>query len=79
VKHTSVGYTQGRDHKPDYHIACGGNSAHTEAIQCYFDETEVSYRDLLETFMGSIDITTINGQVECFARVLCNPCRLWQP
>eukprot|EP00929_Paragymnodinium_shiwhaense_P059157 TRINITY_DN29612_c0_g1_i3.p1 TRINITY_DN29612_c0_g1~~TRINITY_DN29612_c0_g1_i3.p1 ORF type:complete len:184 (+),score=24.04 TRINITY_DN29612_c0_g1_i3:88-639(+) len=59
---TSVGYTQGNTDQPSYGTICTGLSWHTEAVQVYFDEAQVTYDQLLEEFWRSIDPTVRNGQ-----------------
>jgi len=59
---TSVGYTQGDLEKPTYEAICTGRTRHTEAVQVFFDESVVSYQDLLKEFWSSIDPTVVDGQ-----------------
>ena len=60
VKSTCVGYTQGKLQKPTYKEVCSGRSGHTEACQLLFDPTEVSYKELCETLLGTVDPTAEN-------------------
>lgn len=45
-----VGYTGGKNAQPTYESVCGGDG-HSEAIQLEYDESALSYEDLLETFL----------------------------
>lgn len=62
VTQTAVGYTQGNVEKPDYGAVCGGGTGHTEAVQVYFDESVVTFDELLDVFFNRVDPTTVNGQ-----------------
>eukprot|EP00927_Polykrikos_kofoidii_P074821 TRINITY_DN70860_c0_g1_i1.p1 TRINITY_DN70860_c0_g1~~TRINITY_DN70860_c0_g1_i1.p1 ORF type:complete len:240 (-),score=27.41 TRINITY_DN70860_c0_g1_i1:120-839(-) len=62
VKATSVGYAQGNMEKPTYRLICSGRSGHTEVVQVYFDDSEVSYDQLLEAFWRLVDPTVVDGQ-----------------
>ncbi|GFR49326.1 hypothetical protein Agub_g11352 [Astrephomene gubernaculifera] len=62
VTSTSVGYTGGPDPKPTYDSVCSGRTGHAEAVQCTYDPKECSYEQLLDTFFGRIDPTTLHRQ-----------------
>eukprot|EP00927_Polykrikos_kofoidii_P060629 TRINITY_DN55571_c0_g1_i1.p1 TRINITY_DN55571_c0_g1~~TRINITY_DN55571_c0_g1_i1.p1 ORF type:complete len:239 (+),score=42.80 TRINITY_DN55571_c0_g1_i1:77-793(+) len=62
VMATSVGYSQGHTEKPSYESVCAGGTGHTEAVQVFFDDSVISYEKLLETFLGYIDPTVVDGQ-----------------
>jgi len=62
VVSTSVGYTQGKAKNPTYDAVCSGTTGHTEAIQCTYNESEVSYDELLDLFFSRVDPTTLNRQ-----------------
>jgi peptide-methionine (S)-S-oxide reductase len=57
------GYTGGTaPGKPTYKEVCSGLTGHAEVIQITFDNTIISYEDLLVIFMTSHDPTTLNRQ-----------------
>eukprot|EP00752_Nemacystus_decipiens_P013846 g12293.t1 len=62
VTDTSVGYTQGDVEKPTYGEVCSGSTGHTEAVQVYYNPSEVSFEELCGVFFGRIDPTQVNGQ-----------------
>ncbi|CAM9626462.1 unnamed protein product [Ectocarpus sp. 13 AM-2016] len=59
---TSVGYTQGAVEKPTYGEVCSGSTGHTEAVQVYYNPSEVSFEELCGVFFGRINPTQVNGQ-----------------
>ncbi len=59
---TSVGYTQGEKKNPTYDEVCGGYTGHTEAVQCIYDDKEVTFDALLDVFFNRVDPTTLNRQ-----------------
>lgn len=44
-----MGYTGGDNAKPTYGSVCGGDG-HTEALKVIYDPSQVSYKELLDTF-----------------------------
>ncbi|MHB8572979.1 MAG: peptide-methionine (S)-S-oxide reductase MsrA [Candidatus Dormibacteria bacterium] len=56
------GYTGGQLESPSYRDVCGGRTGHAEAVEVTFDETQVSYSELLSTFWNIHDPTTLNSQ-----------------
>lgn len=56
------GYTGGQIKNPAYKEICTGRTGHAEAIQVFYDETIISYKELLEIFFATHDPTTINRQ-----------------
>ncbi|EAR00535.1 peptide-methionine (S)-S-oxide reductase MsrA [Maribacter sp. HTCC2170] len=57
------GYTGGTaPGKPTYKEVCSGLTGHAEVVQITFDQSFVSYEDLLIIFMTSHDPTTLNRQ-----------------
>ena len=62
VKRTVVGYTGGRQDKPDYETVSSGTTGHAEAIEVFYNPTETSYEKLLDVFWRNIDPTTKNQQ-----------------
>ncbi len=63
VKKVRSGYSGGKvPGKPTYREVCSGLTGHAEVVQVEFDESEISYRDLLLIFMSTHDPTTLNRQ-----------------
>jgi len=57
---TCVGYTQGSVTKPSYEAVCSGTTGHTEGIQLIFDPTVISYSQLCEKLLSTVDPTAKN-------------------
>lgn len=62
VQQVVSGYTGGHIKNPAYREICTGRTGHAEAIQIFFDETIISYQELLEIFFATHDPTTLNRQ-----------------
>ncbi len=58
----AVGYMGGETDKPDYKAVCSGNTGHTEAVQLLFDDSRVSYSQLLDAFFAMHNPTTLDRQ-----------------
>lgn len=56
------GYAGGHTTNPSYEDICKGDTQHAEVIQVDFDETEISFEQLLNVFFGIHDPTTLNRQ-----------------
>lgn len=56
------GYMGGVSDNPTYRQVCSGNSGHVEVVRVTFDESQVSYEDLLDVFFTVHDPTTPNRQ-----------------
>lgn len=56
------GYTGGWKENPTYQEVCAGNTGHLEAVKVTFDDTKISYDELLEIFWRQIDPTDAGGQ-----------------
>lgn len=56
------GYTGGQTKDPTYAEVCSGGTGHLEAVQVYFDQTGVTYEELLEHFWRHVDPTDPGGQ-----------------
>lgn len=48
--------------EPTYNEVCAGITGHTEAVIVYYDPKECTYEQLLDTFFGRVNPTTVNGQ-----------------
>ena len=56
------GYAGGEVENPTYEEVCTGKTGHAEVVQVVYDPEKVSYRDLLITYLTSIDPTDGGGQ-----------------
>jgi peptide-methionine (S)-S-oxide reductase len=56
------GYSGGHMENPDYKSVCSGNTGHAECLQITFDDTQISYEEILGVFWGTHDPTTLNRQ-----------------
>ncbi|MBT4793386.1 MAG: peptide-methionine (S)-S-oxide reductase MsrA [Halobacteriovoraceae bacterium] len=57
-----VGYCGGKTIDPTYEQISLGNTGHAETVQVKFDNTKVSYQELLDLFWRLHDPTTLNSQ-----------------
>ncbi|MEQ1538504.1 MAG: peptide-methionine (S)-S-oxide reductase MsrA [Sphingorhabdus sp.] len=62
VSGVESGYLGGHVADPNYKQVCGGDTGHAEAIRIAFDESVVSYADLLDIFFATHDPTQLNRQ-----------------
>lgn len=62
VVSTTVGYTGGHQSNPDYLQVCSGTTNHAEAVNIVFDDSQISYADLLDIFFALHNPTTLNRQ-----------------
>jgi len=56
------GYTGGHKPHPTYEEVSSGETGHAEALKITFDNSKITYRDLLEIFFYVHDPTTLNRQ-----------------
>ena len=56
------GYCNGTTKNPTYQEICAGDSGHAEVLKIEFDETQISYTELLEIFVVVHDPTSLNQQ-----------------
>lgn len=56
------GYTGGILPNPTYREICYGNTGHAEVVKITFDESVISYKELLLVFFKTHDPTTLNRQ-----------------
>lgn len=59
---TSVGYAGGTAEDATYEKVSTGTTAHIEAIQVTYDPAQVTYEQLLQTYLENIDPTDGDGQ-----------------
>ncbi len=62
VSGVKSGYLGGHVIDPTYKQVCGGDTGHAEAIRITFDESVISYADLLDIFFATHDPTQLNRQ-----------------
>lgn len=62
VLDAAVGYMGGTSHEPTYKQVCTGATGHAETVQLEFDDSKVTYVELLDAFFGMHDPTTLNRQ-----------------
>jgi len=58
------GYMGGKREHPTYEQVCSGATGHVEVVHLDFDESKVSFADLLAVFFKTHDPTTLNRQGE---------------
>lgn len=59
---TEVGYAGGSLLNPTYKDVCSGETNHAEVIKIEFDNTIITFNDLLDIFWSSHNPTTLNRQ-----------------
>jgi peptide-methionine (S)-S-oxide reductase len=62
VLQVESGYSGGHVANPTYAQVCEGSTGHAEVVRLTFDNTIVSYREILEIFFTIHDPTTLNRQ-----------------
>ena len=62
VEKVVSGYAGGLTVNPTYEQICEGDTQHAEVIQIHFDESQISFRQLLDVFFATHDPTTLNRQ-----------------
>ena len=56
------GYTGGHKENPTYKEVSSGETIHLEAVQISYDESKITYSELLDVFWRQIDPTDLEGQ-----------------
>ncbi len=56
------GYANGHVENPSYKEVCTDTTGHAEVVKILYDDSKLSYRDLLEIFYAIHDPTTLNRQ-----------------
>jgi len=59
---SKVGYIGGSGQSPTYTQVCTGKTGHAEALEVTFDNSKITYADLVELFYRMHDPTTKNKQ-----------------
>ncbi len=62
VLDTAVGYEGGALEHPTYKEVCSDRTGHAEVVQVTFDNSRVSYENLLDAFFAMHDPTQLNRQ-----------------
>lgn len=62
VANVTSGYAGGNVPNPSYEQICTGQTQHAEVVLIDFDETKISYTQLLDVFFATHDPTTLNRQ-----------------
>lgn len=62
VKSVISGYTGGKVQNPSYKQVSAGGTGHYEAVEISFDNSIISYHDLIAMFLRSVDVTDAGGQ-----------------
>ena len=62
VKKTEVGYCGGNSSKTSYREVCTGETNHAEVVKIEYDESKISYEQILNYFFEIHDPTTLNQQ-----------------
>ena len=62
VLDTAVGYAGGALEHPTYKEVCTDRTGHAEVVQVTFDNSRLSYEDLLDAFFALHDPTQLNRQ-----------------
>ena len=59
---TEVGYCGGNSNKTSYKEVCSGNTNHAEVVKIEFDNSIISYENIISFFFDIHDPTTLNQQ-----------------
>ncbi len=62
VKESISGYSGGHTENPTYEESNTGRTGHAEAVEVIYDPNIISFKELVEVYFGSQNITQINGQ-----------------
>lgn len=62
VTAVTSGYMGGRGENPSYEQVSAGGTGHAESIEVVYDQAQVSYAALLDTFWRNVDPVTPNAQ-----------------
>jgi peptide-methionine (S)-S-oxide reductase len=62
VSKVTSGYAGGKEENPTYEKVSNHETSYAEAIEIYYDEKKISFKDLVQVFFDSHDPTTLNQQ-----------------
>jgi peptide-methionine (S)-S-oxide reductase len=62
IEKVESGYSGGTIQDPTYEQVCTGRTGHAEVVQITFDQTQISFKEILQIFFTSHDPTTLNRQ-----------------
>ena len=62
VVKVASGYMGGHTTNPTYKEICNGDTGHAEVIRVEFDDSQISFSELLLVFFKTHDPTTLNRQ-----------------
>jgi len=62
VTRTEVGYCGGNSSNTNYREVCSGNTNHAEVVKIEYDNSKISYENILNYFFEIHDPTTLNRQ-----------------
>ena len=62
INELKSGYCNGSTQNPSYESICTGQTGHAEVVKIEFDESIVSFEELLEVFIATHDPTSLNQQ-----------------
>ena len=62
VNEVLSGYSGGKTPEPTYEQVCNNSTEHAEVVLIEFDESVISYEELLNSFWEKHDPTTLNQQ-----------------
>ena len=62
VREVLSGYSGGKTPNPTYEQVCSNSTEHAEVVMINYDETLISYEELLDSFWMKHDPTTLNRQ-----------------
>ena len=62
VKEVLSGYSGGKTPEPTYEQVCSNSTDHAEVVLIEFDDSVITYQELLDSFWDKHDPTTLNRQ-----------------
>ena len=62
VTRTEVGYCGGNSSNTNYREVCSGNTNHAEVVKIEYDNSKISYENILNYFFEIHNPTTLNRQ-----------------
>lgn len=62
VKESISGYSGGHTENPTYEASNTGRTGHAEAVEIIYDPKVISFKQLVDVYFGSQNITQVNGQ-----------------